>query len=63
MGFYKLLIAYGGGTDTGYGKPELSVPIDVSRIDEYRIRFYACDDGYHVGGRMIDPDGNDIGEL
>lgn len=63
LNFYKLLIAYGGGGERGYGKPELTQEIDLERIDEYQIRFRIAEDNYHIEGRMYDPDGNEIGLL
>jgi len=52
----KLLVAYGGS-------PTFKVPLDIDRIDDYKILFRPSGDGYHIEGRMIDPDGVDLGEL
>lgn len=60
--FYKLLVLYGGGGHT-YGKPEFSEPIDFSRVDDYQIRLQQHEDGYHVEGHLLNPDGKDIGIL
>ncbi len=67
--FYKLLVLYGGGGHVykngahGYGKPELSESIDYSRADDYRVWLYQCEDGYHIEGHLLNPDGEDIGIL
>lgn len=59
--FYKLLIAYGGGDR--YYKPELSGEIQLDRIEDYEIIVRTCEDGYHVQGILLDPDGKEIGQL
>lgn len=62
--FYKLLVLYGGGGGRGaYKRPEFSEPIDKTRAHEYRLRLYLCEDGYHVEGRMFNPEGKEIGIL
>ena len=67
--FYKLLILYGGGGHIyengaqGYGKPEFSEPIDLSRIDDYQVCFRKHKDGYHIEGHLLNPAGRDIGTL
>ncbi len=67
--FYKLLVMYGGGGYVykngahGYGKPEFSEPIDLSRVDEYQVCFRRHEDGYHIEGHLLNPDGKDIGIL
>ena len=62
--FYKLLIAWNDGKKHKmYPKPVLTKQIDKCRIDEYEIRLFLCDDGYHIEGHMFDPEGNDIGVL
>ncbi len=61
---YKLLVLYGGGGKTlGYKRPEFKKAIDLSKIDEYDVRLYACDDGYHIAGMMVDGEGNEISFL
>lgn len=60
--FYKLLVLYGGG-GFGYEKPELSEPVDLNRADEYKVRFRFLEDGHHIEGHLLDPDGKDIGLL
>lgn len=60
--FYKLLVLYGGGGRV-YGKPEFSEPIDLNRADEYQVCLYRCEDGYHIEGHLLNPDGEDIGIL
>lgn len=62
LGFYKILIAYGGG-GVEYPKPNLTEPIDKDRIDDYDIRFHLAEDGYHIIGYVITPDGRNIGRL
>lgn len=54
---YILMIAYGGGEKT------LSAPMDLERLEEYDIIFTPHEDGYHIVGHLIDPEGNDIGIL
>lgn len=62
--FFKILIAYGGGGgESHYGKPKLTQAIDKSRIDEYELKLYLCEDGYHLEGHLFDPDGVDIGTV
>lgn len=60
--FYKLLVLYGGGGH-GYGKPEFSEPIIHERADEYSIAFEICEDGYHIRGHLLNPEGKEIGVL
>ena len=62
IGFYKLLIAYGGGGKQ-YPTPNLSEPIDIEKIEDYEIRFFQAEDGYHIIGRVFTPDGRDIGRV
>ena len=62
VSFYKLLVLYGGGGH-GYGTPGISEPIDLSRADEYQIRFRREEDGYHISGFLLNPDGKIIGQL
>lgn len=62
--FYKLLIAYGGGEDKGiYGKPDISEPIALDKIDDYEVVLRRCEDGYHIRGILLNPDGKEIGRL
>lgn len=62
--FFILLIAYGGGArKSNYIGAELSEPIDKSRIDEYDLRLFQCEDGYHLEGHIFNPDGVDIGTV
>ncbi len=60
--FYKLLIAYGGG-GYGYPRPALTEPVDKTLTDAYDILFEQCEDGYHIQGHVIAPDGKEIGTL
>ena len=60
--FYKLLVAYGGGGH-GYPRPVLSETIDKARVDDYKIVFEQCEDGYHIQGYIVDPEGKEIGTL
>lgn len=60
---YKLLILYGGGSDSGYPKPELAEDIDMRRIDDYSVKLLPCDDGYHIMGFLLSPEGKEIGQL
>lgn len=61
--FYLLLVLYGGGDlEHGYAKPKID-NVDVDRVDDYHIELYRCDDGYHIGGRLIDKDGTILAEL
>ena len=62
VSFYKLLVLYGGGGH-GYGTPEISEPIDFDRVDEYQIRLRQHEDGYHIEGFLLNPDGIIIGHL
>ena len=60
---YLLLVLYGGGCDgTEDMDPELK-SIDRSRIDEYTIRIVQHEDGYHLYGELIDPEGNVVAEI
>ena len=59
---YKLLVLYGGGGHE-YEKPVFSEPIDLRRADEYQIRFRQEEDGYHISGFLLNPDGKIIGQL
>lgn len=60
--FFKLLIAYGGGGgNSHYAKPDLTEPIDRSRIDEYTFELFLCEDRYHLEGHLFNPEGIDIG--
>ena len=61
--FLKLLIIYGGGGRGCYPKPEISAPIDKTRIDEYTLQFSRNPDGYHIDGWLVDPDGNRIAKV
>lgn len=56
--FFLLLLAYGGGKNR-----QFSQAIDRSRIDEYRLKLFLCEDGYHLEGHLFDPGGNDIGTV
>jgi len=60
--FYKLLILYGGGGKE-YPKPKFAEPVDLTKIDEYSVQLYLCEDGYHVQGHLADPEGRLIGDL
>lgn len=62
LSFYKLLVAYDAEGDI-YGKPSFSEPIDKRRIDEYDIKFYRCEDGYHIEAYLENPNGEEIGRL
>lgn len=60
--FFILLVAYGGGAGkSNYMGAQLSEPIDKSRIDEYDLRLFRYEDGYHLEGHIFNPDGVDIG--
>ena len=59
---YKLLIIYGGGGSC-YPKPELTEAIDMGRIDDYTVELLLCDDGYHITGYLLNPEGIRIGHL
>lgn len=59
--FFMLLIAYGGGGVGHYPTPQLAEPIDKQRIDEYELRLFLWEDGYHLEGHIFNPDGVDIG--
>lgn len=62
--FFVLLIAYGGGQGKSNNmKPQLTEPIDKSRIDEYEFKLIKCEDGYHLEGHLFNPDGVDIGTI
>ena len=62
--FFIFLIAYGGGKEPScYGPPKLTEPIDKNRIYEYDFRLVLCEDGYHLEGHVIAPDGRDIGTV
>lgn len=61
--FLKLLVIYGGGGKGCYPKPDISAPIDKSRIDEYSIQFTRNPDGYHIDGWLVDPDGVKLAEV
>ena len=62
--FFMLLIAYGGGGGTShYPKPQLTEPIAKTRINEYELKLFLCEDGYHLEGHIFNPDGIDIGCL
>ncbi len=61
--FYKLLIIYGGGNDKShYGKPIL-YNIDQNKVDEYDVVLSRHGDNYHIVGKLIDRNGNVVGEL
>ena len=60
--FYKLLVLYGGGGHS-YAKPEFSEPLNHERADEYTIVFRRCEDGYHIEGHLLNPEGKEIGVL
>lgn len=62
LSFFKILLAY-GGTSENYRKPVFTEPIDKDRIDEYKIKFYRCEDGYHIEGYLENPDGVEIGQI
>ena len=60
---YKLLVLYGGGSETGvYGKPHLK-DVDPNKADEYSIMLMRHEDGYHIVGKLIDDGGNVVGDL
>ena len=61
--FLKLLVIYGGGGAGCYPKPEIVAPIDKSRIDDYTLQFTQNQDGYHIDGWLVDPDGNQIAKI
>ena len=62
--FFLILIAYGGGNGKSYyKKANLSEPIDRSRIDEYELKLFKCEDGYHLEGHLFNPEGMDIGTV
>lgn len=62
--FFIFLVAYGGGKEPSrYGPPALTEPIDRNRICEYDFELVPCEDGYHLEGHMIAPDGRDIGTV
>ena len=61
--FYKLLVLYGGGgLEYGYGKPDLK-NVDISKPDDYSVRFRICDDGYHIVGLLVDREEKVVAEL
>lgn len=61
--FYKLLVLFGGGgLEHGYAKPDID-GIDASKADDYHIELFKCDDGYHLGGHLVDKDGAVLAEL
>ena len=62
ISFYKLLVLFGGGGRV-YEKPFFSEPLDLSRADEYQIRFRFHEDGYHIFGFLLNPDGKIIAQL
>ncbi len=60
---YKLLVLYGGGSETGeYRKPHLKA-VDPNKADEYDVILMKHEDGYHIIGKLIDGDGNVVGDL
>ena len=62
--FFIFLVAYGGGKEPSrYGLPNLTEPIDKNRIYEYDFKLVPCEDGYHLEGHIIAPDGRDIGTV
>ncbi|MBP3371487.1 MAG: hypothetical protein J6L88_03075 [Clostridia bacterium] len=62
--FFLILIAYGGGNEpSNYDLPNLTEPIDKNRISEYDFKLFLCEDGYHLEGHIIAPDGKDIGTV
>lgn len=62
--FFIFLVAYGGGKEASrYGLPNLTEPIDKNRIYEYDFKLVPCEDGYHLEGHIIAPDGKDIGTV
>lgn len=61
---YKLIIVYGGGGKAlGRERPELKEEINLNRIDEYTVRLYRCEDGYHIEGKLVDGNENVVGLL
>ncbi len=63
---YKLLILYGGGGEESQhycGRPELTEDINLSKVDEYDVRLHICEDGYHIAGRLVDGEENEVGIL
>ena len=62
--FFIILIAYGGGGGRSYiPKPSLREPIDKERINEYDLKLFTCEDGYHLEGHIFNSDGVDIGTV
>lgn len=64
ISFLKILIAYGGGEGKSqYPKPQFIQEIDKERLDEYDLDFLLHEDGFHMEGRIVDPEGNHIGRF
>ena len=62
--FFIFLIAYGGGKEPScYKCPNLIEPIDRTRIYEYDFVLVRYEDGWHLEGHVIAPDGKDIGTV
>lgn len=62
--FFLLLVAYGGGKEPShYMSADLVEPIDRNRINEYDFRLVVCEDGYHLDGHIIAPNGTSIGTV
>ena len=60
--FFILLLAYGGGGGKStFKKPNLTEPIDISRINEYTVSFSLCADSHYIEGHLHNPMGIDIG--
>ena len=60
--FFLILVAYGGGGKSSYSdSPKLTEKIDKTRLDHYDFKLFPCEDGYHLEGRIFNPDGVDIG--
>ena len=62
VSFFIILLAY-GGTSKNYRVPEFTESIDKNRIDEYSLKFFLCEDGYHIEGYLQNPDGSEIGQI
>lgn len=61
---YKLIVIYGGGGKAlGLERPQFLTGIDMSKVDEYEVRLHLCEDGYHIAGRLVDGDENEVAIL
>lgn len=62
--FFLILVAYGGGGKPSYTcAPKLTEEIDKTRLDEYDLLLFPCEDRYHLIGHIFNPDGEDIGTV